>query len=211
MKTRFTLAAFALLATPVALGQTVIDNMNEGEFSIDGNSFISTGSTSNIIGGSRFVGSNATGVTATREVGSAFTTLQNTSGAVGTFTFDYGDFDGGVGELNSDFTANGNRYFVVEIPRAVGSGQLRLDVLSTAGGGAATSQSLSGAGTYYFDMLDDGFTDVDFLDIDRVTFRVLTTDGSEVDVGPISVTALPAPGAGALLGLAAVAATRRRR
>lgn len=201
--------ALAAAVSP-AFAQLVVDNMNEGEFAVDGSSMVVAGSTDNIIGGSRFVGTTGAGSTFTRAAGNDFATFNNQSGGNSVLTLDYGEFDGGNGALDTDFGTD-NRFIAIDIPRAVGPGQIALDLTSSAGTGISQTQTITGAGTYYFDFEDMGFGDVDFADIDRATFRVLSANGGDFDIGPIRALAAPAPGAAALLALGALAGVRRRR
>lgn len=194
-----------------ASAQTTIDNMNEGEFAVNGDSAVVSGSTTNIAGGSRYVGTTGTGSTFTRTNGNDFATFSNQSGGNSTLTLDYGDFDGGNGPLNGDF-GTGNNYFAFDVPRATGAGQVMLALESGTGVGMTQTQTITGPGTYYFDFNDAGFGDVDLGDVDRATFRLQAANGAEFDIGQIFATPVPAPASAlTLLGLAGFASTRRRR
>jgi MYXO-CTERM domain-containing protein len=82
-----------------------------------------------------------------------------------------------------------------------------------AGGDAASASSIAvnNAGLYYVEFNQTGLRGIDFSDIDRISIRLLGANGSEFDLGPITFSTVPAPPVAALVGVAGLAALRRRR
>lgn len=212
MKTRIALAAAGLLAPAAAANH--VDFMVDGQFNISGpGSTIVSGDTANILGGLRFVGIdsvNAGDAVAEKLDGQDFMTFTNNNGAAGVLTLDYGEFVGGNGPLNADFATQWS-FLAVEIIDASGMGALSVSYESSAGSGFTASQTVDGAGTYYFAFDASGLELVDFGDVDRVGVRLAAEAGADFTIGQISREVVPTPGALAILGLGALTVVRRRR
>lgn len=172
------------------------------------------GSGDNILGGSRLVDVDAQTGAAGQSFaqlldGDTFLDFVNDGLATSALTLDYGDFAGGVGELNSDFDTNWDA-IVVNFSDVVGDGLLTVAVESSAGNGVSAAQTVMSAGTYSFFFNEAGFSGVDFTDVDRVTITLQAGEGADFRMTAIT-REIPAPGALAVLGIAAVAGRRRRR
>jgi hypothetical protein len=212
MKTRIVLAAAGLLAPAAAANH--VDFMVDGQFNISGpGSTIVSGDTANILGGLRFVGIdsvNAGDAVAEKLDGQDFMTFTNNNGAAGVLTLDYGDFAGGNGPLDADFSSQWS-FLAVEIIDASGLGALSVSFESSAGSGFTAAQTVDSAGTYYFAFDAAGLGLVDFGDIDRVGVRLAAEAGADFTIGQITREVVPTPGSLAILGLGTLITIRRRR
>lgn len=204
------LAPLVALTAPGLASASHIDLMTDGIFSVAGTTIVVEGSPDTILGGARRVGTAFSNATLSRSAGDEFITYRNTSGLSAAATLEYGDFDGGNGELNADLAGAWNS-IQVDVRRVVGLGQLRVDFESAGEAASASSIAVNDAGLYYVEFNQSGLRDIDFSDIDRITIRLLGANGSEFDLGPITFSTVPAPSIAALAGIAALATLRRRR
>ncbi len=187
-----------------------IDLVTDGVFSVGGTSIVVEGNPDSILGGARRVGTSFTNAVLSRSAPNDFIAYRNTSGLSATATLEYGDFAGGNGPLNADLTGGWNS-IAIDVRRVVGLGQLRVEF--EAGGEAANASSIaiSAAGLYHVDFNQSGLRTVDFSDIDRIAIRILGANGTEFDIGPITLSTVPAPAATGLAATAGLALNRRRR
>lgn len=187
-----------------------IDLMTDGVFSVSGTSIVVDADPSAVIGGARFVGTMFNNAELSRDAGDDFITYTNYSGLSSAATLQYGDFDGGNGALDADLISGWNS-IQIDIRRVVGLGQLRVDFESNGEVASAESQSVSAAGLHHIVFNDPGLRGLDFTDIDRISIRLLGANGTEFDIGPITLSTIPAPPATGLAGIALLASVRRRR
>lgn len=212
MNTRIALASAGLLA-PAAVANHV-DFMADGQFNISGPGFtVVAGDPDNILGGLRYVGIdsvNSGDAIAQKLAGENFMTFTNNNGAAGVLTLDYGDFVGGNGPLDSDFSSQWS-FLAIEITDVSGVGALSVAFESSAGTGSTAAQIVDSAGVYYFAFDSLGLSLVDFSDIDRVSVRLAAQAGADFGIGRITREAVPTPGAVAILGLGGLLVVRRKR
>jgi MYXO-CTERM domain-containing protein len=204
------LASLVAIVAPALAHASHIDLMTDGIFSVAGTSIVVEGSPDAILGGARRVGTPFTNATLSRSAGDDFIAYRNTSGLSAAATLEYGDFEGGNGELNADLAGAWNS-IEVDVRRVAGLGQLRVDFEAGGEAASASSIAINQAGLYYVEFNQSGLRAIDFSDIDRITIRLLGANGSEFDIGPITFSTVPAPSVAALAGIGALASLRRRR
>lgn len=204
------LAPLIALTAPGLASASHIDLMTDGIFSVGGTSIVVEGSPDNILGGARRVGTAFTNAVLARAAGNEFITYRNTSGLSAAATLEYGDFEGGNGELNADLAGVWNS-IQIDVRRVVGLGQLRVDFEAGGEAASASSIAINSAGLYFIEFNQSGLRAIDFSDIDRITLRLLGANGTEFDIGPVTFSTVPAPSLAALAGIAALATLRRRR
>ena len=120
-------------------------------------------------------------------------------------------FELSYSNLNEDFSALNNGAFQFEVVSS------DLDDRPTpvflpvtiAANGVAQSVDISAEGIYSIPF--SAYTGVDFSSITTIDFSFGTASTDGVDISFADMKAVPAPGAAGLLGLAGLAATRRRR
>ncbi len=186
-----------------------------------------TGDAADILGQTRTVTLTRTGTfggtaSVQRLLGSDFIDFDSSNTATAMLTLDYNGIE------NSDFSSQWDAFLIEmpllqnSFPAGAGRVDIRVAVESSAGNGISTLQQFSApssAGNLFaFEFDDAGFANVDFSDVDRVTFDFQTgIIGTDFQIGSITrrLTAIPEPaGAGLLLVAAtglAVSQRRRRR
>ena len=238
MRTRsLALAAPALALAPLAAANHIdfiqddsdpSNGVTDANFSLtstSGTPVVDTqvGEPADILGGTRTVtlvrdGGFGGNISATKAAGSTVIDVQNSSVSAGTITLDYDGFE------NLDFANTWSRIDVAfpSISTSVGDSEFDafLTVESSAGTGTASSGRIEasvtgGSTTLQFAFDDAAFADVDFTDVDRVTFTVDTAIiGSDFQIGSITREGpplIPEPATAGLLALGGAALLRRRR
>lgn len=210
MYTHIRLASLVAITAPTLAHASHIDLMTDGVFSVSGTTVVVEGPTDTILGGARRAGTTFSNAALFRSAGNDFITYRNTSGLSAAATLEYGDFEGGNGELDADLAGVWNS-IQVDVRRVVGLGQLRVDFEAGGETASASSIAVNDAGLYYIEFNQAGLRAIDFSDIDRISIRLLGANGAEFDIGPITLSTVPSPPVAALIGLAGLATFRRRR
>lgn len=232
--TSIALAACLALGIVPAAQALVIDNFEEGDFSLSANLAVDPSatlgglSTTNVIGGERRVEAVQNGGNGTVDASLATSAGDDTmdllfdaqaGGSVSGFVrLTYGQSTA----LNADLTADGADRFEIDVVDANLSTTpnfANLSVFLLSGtGNAFVQQTFTGLGVYEFSFAS--FTTVDFSDVDRieVTFGNIGVDGpNSVSLSVTSITTngasanMPEPATAALLAIGFIAAARRRR
>ncbi len=142
--------------------------------------------------------------------------LADAGGGMGAYTFGYGSpFTSGA-DLNANFVTGMNYdSILVSIPRVLGSGTLDIFIRSGGDSYDFTSQTITGAGGYFFPYSEvlTAIPTFDINSVDAFSFMVTSlAPDSEFDISGVTRDFIPEPASATLLlvGLAGLAMRRRQ-